>query len=215
MHWGHRMRVRECILDTRNTRMVGRVSLGERIRRLDKTCLWSPRAATVVDTVVVHYVSAVNVTPNRPWDEGTILSIFCELGVSSHYLVGRGGGVVRLVPAEHKAWHAGGSIMPAPDNRKGVNDFSIGIELIATHSSGFTARQYTSLAQLCAEIAGAAGGDVRIVGHEHVAGQRAVDEGLRAAPKVDPGQEFDWERLRRRLGDRATAKAPGLVLSCR
>jgi N-acetyl-anhydromuramyl-L-alanine amidase AmpD len=37
------------------------------------------------------------------------------------------------------------------------------------------------------------------VGHEHIAGERAVRLGLRKDRKVDPGDAFDWNGFRNSL----------------
>jgi AmpD protein len=155
---------------------------------------FSPAARRSIDTVLVHFISAINLAP-ADWDSPTrILALLRDHKLSAHYLIDRAGGVYRLVEERHIAWHAGGSIMPAPDNRRNVNRFSIGIELIATSASGFTAAQYQSLALLIDDIAERH--PIRhILGHRDVAGTRAVRLGLRAAAKVDPGPLFDWARL--------------------
>ena len=54
-------------------------------------------------------------------------------GVSAHYLIDRDGVVRQLVPDLKIAYHAGESRMPDDDRRAHVNEFSIGIELIASH----------------------------------------------------------------------------------
>jgi N-acetyl-anhydromuramyl-L-alanine amidase AmpD len=51
-----------------------------------------------------------------------------ESRVSSHYTIDRDGTIASHVPEERRAWHAGKSKMR--DGRVGVNDFSIGIELV-------------------------------------------------------------------------------------
>lgn len=55
---------------------------------------------------------------------------FCkpDPGVSAHYTIDRDGSVYQHVDETEKAFHAGVSEMP--DGRSGVNDFSIGIELV-------------------------------------------------------------------------------------
>src|SRR5688572_18386028 len=77
---------------------------------------------TTVDTVVLH---------------ATVLNTAREVcehfakpdpGVSAHYTIDRDGTVYQHVDETEKAFHAGISEMP--DGRKGVNDFSIGIELV-------------------------------------------------------------------------------------
>ena len=49
-----------------------------------------------------------------------------EAKVSAHYLIGEDGEVVRLVPEDKRAWHAGASYWRG---RKDVNTASVGIEL--------------------------------------------------------------------------------------
>jgi N-acetyl-anhydromuramyl-L-alanine amidase AmpD len=59
-----------------------------------------------------------------------VIDHFADPGmrVSAHYTIDRDGTVASHVPEEMRAWHAGVSRMP--DGRCGVNDFSIGIELV-------------------------------------------------------------------------------------
>ncbi len=151
-----------------------------------------------IDTVVLHYSSGINVKPSHWADPALVLSIFRRYRVSAHYLIARDGQVYRLVTEQNIAWHAGGSIMPAPDNRRGVNRFSLGIELIATPRSGYTDAQYTALAALLRAIASRY--PIRhIVGHDEIAGSRTVRLGLRDDIKRDPGPLFDWNRIPDRL----------------
>lgn len=154
----------------------------------------------MIDTVVVHYISGINVDRDR-WDDPALArAILRNNRVSAHYLLDRAGKIYRLVDERNIAWHAGGSIMPAPDNRRNVNHFSIGIEVIATHGSGFTGAQYTSLSRLIDGIKSRY--TIRhIVGHDQISGVRAVQLGLRKDVKPDPGPRFDWPRLRALLAD--------------
>jgi N-acetyl-anhydromuramyl-L-alanine amidase AmpD len=161
--------------------------------------LWSDRANDTVDVVVIHYTSAVERFPDDPFGLDHVIPLFFEYGVSSHYLITRRGAIYRLVPDRFKAWHCGGSIMPQPDGRRQVNDFSIGIELLATATSGFTRLQYSRLGMLCASIERSRGMMMTYVGHDQVAGDRAVALGLRSDVKVDPGPLFDWKRWYRDL----------------
>lgn len=107
-------------------------------------------------------------------------------GVSAHYFIARNGEVWSLVPPGERAWHAGASRMPAPDNRERVNDFSVGIELIALPDTGFVEVQYRALIELIGELC--VDYPIRaIVGHSDI----AVPPGR----KVDPGPTFDWTRV--------------------
>ena len=194
------MNVRDCFLDDENVFQVGGTTIGAMIASAGKRRLWEPRNDGRVDVAVIHYISAVNVAPNDPYNISRIFKIFCDYAVSSHYLISRDGEIFRLVPEECKAWHAGASIMPEPDNRNGVNEFSIGIELVATDVSGFTAAQYDSLNHICAGIEARYGANnMKYVGHDQIAGERAVALGLRKEPKTDPGPLFDWDRFTERL----------------
>lgn len=152
-------------------------------------------ASRKIDTVVIHYMSGINIDKAR-WDDPALsMKILRDYRVSAHYIIDRQGTAYQLVKEKDVAWHAGGSIMPAPDNRRNVNSFSIGIELIATHDSGFTDAQYASLTRLVTDIKGRHA-ITRLVGHDEIAGKRAVNLGLRRDVKPDPGPKFDWSRFR-------------------
>lgn len=119
-----------------------------------------------------------------------IKDIFQFHGVSAHYLIDRDGEIFELVSPDRHCFHAGPSRLPLEDDaREAVNDFSIGIELMGTHTSGFTDIQYVSLARLIQTLK--ARYPIRhIFGHADVA--------LPAGRKSDPWL-FDWERLRREM----------------
>ena len=191
------MDVIQCLLDVGNQTVVDGTPLGERIRDAGKRSLWEGREEAVIDTVVIHFISAADTKSSDPYDLEAILKIFVDFGVSSHYLIDRAGVVRQLVPEDKKAWHCGGSCMPPPDSRQGVNEFSIGIELVATDQSGFTEEQYEACAFLCRDIEKRRG-SVTYVGHQDIAGEQAVALGLRQDKKPDPGPLFDWQKLHTR-----------------
>ncbi len=72
------------------------------------------------DTIVIHFAagsslaSSVNVLTNA------------DSGVSAHFVVGRNGDIVQMLPTNKIAWHAGESHY---EGRSGLNQYSIGIEL--------------------------------------------------------------------------------------
>ena len=200
------MNIHKCLLDSKNSAVVGNTTLGKMIKSMGKKHLWEERGSKLIDTVVIHYMSAVNLNPKRLYDLDLLLEIFCSYGVSSHYLINRGGKTFSLVPEDKKAWHSGPSVMPEPDNRTGVNEFSIGIELAATESSWFTAHQYNSLCKLCFNIEKRRGIEMRYVGHDQIAGERAVAKGLRKVAKTDPGPLFDWEFFYKRMSELRAAQ---------
>lgn len=195
------MEITPCLLDKNNPRIVEGLPIGEWVMIKGKAQLWNDRPAdAAIDTVVLHYTSAINVLRRDPFNIDMILKIFCDFAVSSHYLIGRDGDVMQLAPDEARAWHCGGSIMPCPDLRTDINNFSIGIELVATHQSGYSEEQYGSLAALCVSLHRRFPGMVNAVGHEHIAGNDTVARRLRPAAKSDPGPLFDWARFRKTAG---------------
>jgi N-acetylmuramoyl-L-alanine amidase len=136
-----------------------------------------------VSMVVLHY------TEMKP--VGTALERLTdpEAKVSAHYLITEEGGVIRLVPEDKRAWHAGSSFWRGiPD----VNSASIGIELDHPGHGlgyrGFAEAQIDALIPLLARIVKHY--DIpraNVVGHSDVAPMR----------KVDPGELFPWDRLAR------------------
>jgi N-acetylmuramoyl-L-alanine amidase len=112
-----------------------------------------------------------------------------EAKVSCHYVVAEDGQVLRLVPEEKRAWHAGRSHWRGITD---VNSASIGIEIVNPgHEWGyrpFPEVQMEALIPLVAEIVERHGIEpANVVGHSDVAPAR----------KIDPGELFDWERLAR------------------
>lgn len=118
-----------------------------------------------------------------------------SLRVSAHLLIRRDGSCVQFVPFDRRAWHAGKSCWQDGEHlRRGLNDFTIGIELEGTDERPYRDAQYHALAsaidaliQHYPSISAA-----RITGHAHVAPLR----------KTDPGPAFDWAYLRRWLTPR-------------
>jgi N-acetylmuramoyl-L-alanine amidase len=107
--------------------------------------------------------------------------------VSSHYVVDEDGGVLRLVPEERCAWHAGVSWWRGHTE---LNRRSIGIEIVNPgHEFGyrdFPVLQMAVVCDLCLGILSRHAIPARnIVAHSDVAPDR----------KEDPGEKFDWRGL--------------------
>jgi N-acetylmuramoyl-L-alanine amidase len=107
--------------------------------------------------------------------------------VSSHYVVDEDGSVLRLVPEERRAWHAGVSYWCG---RTELNARSIGIEIVNPgHEWGyreFPVLQTAVVCDLCLAILSRHAIPARnIVAHSDVAPDR----------KEDPGEKFDWRGL--------------------
>lgn len=169
---------------------------------------YSPRALEKPHGIVIHYFSAINVAPERWDDPDTCRDLFIDLNspgperglvmppsgegrqyASAHWLIARDGHIEPLVPENHQAYHAGKSHWAGRDN---LNAWTFGIELIATHTSGFTDDQYAACSALCAKLMSKYAIPLgNIVGHDQVA--------TPAGRKKDPGPLFDWARLKESL----------------
>lgn len=123
-----------------------------------------------------------------------------EAKVSAHYFIAEDGNVVRLVPEEKRAWHAGRAYWRGI---RDVNSASIGIELANPgHEWGYTEfpePQIAALLPLLADIMERQGiQSANVVGHSDIAPDR----------KDDPGELFPWDRLAR-LGLAESRPKPG------
>lgn len=132
----------------------------------------------VVDTIVLHCM--FRSASLFPFDPQACLASLDANKVSAHYTIDRLGEVYQSVAESNRAWHAGKSFLPEKKAER-VNDFSIGIELIAKPDGQATRRQTKQLLQLLREITSRH--PIKyIVGHEYIAPER----------KVDPGTSVSW-----------------------
>lgn len=110
-----------------------------------------------------------------------------EAKVSAHYVVDEDGSILRLVPEERRAWHAGRG---AWQGETDCNAASIGIEIVNPgHEFGyrdFPAAQIDAVISLVSDIRTRwTIPDARIIAHSDLAPDR----------KQDPGERFPWKRL--------------------
>lgn len=152
-----------------------------------------------VDTVVVHYISALNIAPDEPFNLQKVLDLLQKpieykapdgqpksVKVSAHYLVTREGDVHKLVDEDKVAWHAGRSDLHGRKIRGGCNDFSIGIELMGGKNFDYTDAEYDALIELVRDIR-----TRHTIPRENIVGHDQIAPGR----KHDPGPHFDWDRL--------------------
>jgi len=110
----------------------------------------------------------------------------CEMKVSAHCLIERDGNLLQFVSFLDRAWHAGESEWRG---ERVCNDFSIGIELEGCDDQAYTEEQYERLADLIACLRAEYPG----IEKDAIAGHSDISPGR----KTDPGEAFDWEKLRR------------------
>ncbi len=158
-------------------------------------------AGSNVDLIVVHGISLPPGEFGGPWIDALFLNRLdpaahpyfqgiAHLRVSAHLLIRRDGELAQYVPFQRRAWHAGESIYAG---RSHCNDFSVGIELEGADHLPYDDRQYPRLAAIIQALRDAypAITPERLIGHADIAPGR----------KTDPGPAFDWDRLRRLLGE--------------
>jgi len=110
-----------------------------------------------------------------------------EAKVSAHYIVHEDGSILKLVPEERRAWHAGRGVWLGETD---CNAASIGIEIVNPgHEFGyrdFPEVQIDAVISLIADIRTRwTIPDNRIIAHSDLAPDR----------KQDPGERFPWKRL--------------------
>ena len=133
------------------------------------------------DMVILHYTGMAS--------GDVAIARLCDpvAQVSSHYVIDRGGVILRLVADNHRAWHAGVSSWHGATD---INSRSIGIELVNPgHAHGyieFAEPQMVALLRLLADIST----------RHHIAPERVLAHSdIAPGRKCDPGERFDWERL--------------------
>jgi N-acetylmuramoyl-L-alanine amidase len=110
-----------------------------------------------------------------------------ESKVSSHFLVGRDGRLFQFVSLEHRAWHAGVSLL---HGRMALNRTSVGVEITGDGNRyPFTPAEVETVVRLVGVLTAMFEIDAPwIVGHQHIAPDR----------KNDPGALFPWNEVVRR-----------------
>lgn len=171
----------------------------------------SPRRGSPVCMIVYHYTGSMNIDGTISWFANS------GSKVSAHYLIdykavegSEQTRIIRMARHADKAWHAGKSEweisedlyqrtrrlagvtwkLPKKEGKRlitGVNQCSIGIELVGMEGKPFPDIQMATVINLTARIMN--DNDLHdwknIVGHEQVSPGR----------KSDPGDLFDWEKL--------------------
>ncbi len=150
------------------------------------------------DMIILHYTGMP--------DHGQALSWLknIESQVSSHYFVWPDGRIVQMVPETRRAWHAGKSVWAGETD---INSRSIGIEIAnAGHPGGlptYPEEQIAAVIGLCRDLMERWRiAPERVLGHSDVAPRR----------KVDPGENFPWDRLYREGSGTGWSRAPSVAV---
>lgn len=165
---------------------------------------------TPITHIMLHFISNGSVNPQNPYDLDEVYHIFTDYGLSTHYLIDRTGNIYQLVEDDRVAYHAGkGSITNFPQYKDRLNDYSIGIEMMAIGTKeemesmiaphiyetidveqiGYKEEQYESLNLLLNDLMERHPTIINdrdhIIGHDEYAPNR----------KTDPGSLFDWTKI--------------------
>jgi N-acetyl-anhydromuramyl-L-alanine amidase AmpD len=171
---------------------------------------YSENRTNQITHLMIHFISNAALKPEEPYNVDDVYSLFEEYNVSVHYLIDRNGEIYSLVPENRVAYHAGkGSLRDFPEYENKMNQYSIGIELMAIGTkeemtaiipedtynqidpslAGYTDAQYQSLNRLVHNIVKRNPSILHdrqhIIGHDEYAPGR----------KTDPGSLFDWSRI--------------------
>ena len=154
-----------------------------------------PNEFGACDASGTHYVKAL-FTNQLDWDAHPYFQTIKGAEVSAHLFIERDGAITQFVNFNERAWHAGrSSYLGRPE----CNDYSIGIELEGSDFVSFTSAQYEQLAKVIAAIYKAYPKTRRhLTGHSDIAPGR----------KTDPGDYFEWARLRQLVDDATKNDVP-------
>jgi N-acetylmuramoyl-L-alanine amidase len=136
----------------------------------------------VVDCIVLHSTANSSLAETVRW------FLNPESKVSAHFVVDKDGAIVKMVPITERAWHAGVSVL---DGVVGVNDYSIGIEMVNWNDGEdpYPEAQYLAVAEIIQECRKHCHiPDNRIVSHAEIA--------LLPGRKTDP-EGFDFDKIKR------------------
>ncbi len=139
------------------------------------------RAKNKIKFIIIHYTGMKK--------ETSAIKRLCnpKAKVSSHYFIKKNGSILKLVPEQYEAWHAGKSRWKKYHS---LNKYSIGIEI---HNSGhnyfyenFSLAQINSIKKLLRNLVKTYNIKyTNILGHSDIAPSR----------KKDPGEKFPWKNL--------------------
>jgi N-acetyl-anhydromuramyl-L-alanine amidase AmpD len=144
-----------------------------------------PTDSRTINTVIIH--STFNNSGGAKYDIDLIIKQFSFYSVSSHYLIGRDGAIYQLVDEKNIAFHAGKSILP--NGMSGINNYSLGIEIVTSFDEAPVSVQMKSLVDLVKDIKSRYKIEY-ILRHSDIAPGR----------KTDPWN-FDWDGFLQNLSE--------------
>jgi N-acetylmuramoyl-L-alanine amidase len=136
-----------------------------------------------ITMLVLHYTGMEDAAAAIAWLKNPASKVSC------HYLVSEDGQILRMVPEEKRAWHAGRSWWRGVQD---VNSASIGIEIVNPgHQWGYRPYPDEQIDALVPLVAGI------LERHKITRGNVVGHSDIAPARKQDPGELFPWNRLAR------------------
>lgn len=141
------------------------------------------------DTIIIHHTGTM--------DLRSVITTFMSGATSAHYVVGSDGAVYKLADEARVTWHAGYSEW---ESRSGLNEYSIGIEILHdTEAGAYPNEQIDAVVLLVRQLCDAFPtiAPSRIIGHSDIAINRPEDRPptRHGRKSTDPGSAFPWESL--------------------
>lgn len=148
---------------------------------------FSSRNGHAIRAIIMHHTASSDLKSAMSW------LIAPESKVSAHYLIDTNGEIYQLVKEADKAWHAGNETNSVLHGIYGVNEFSIGIELVGDGVHEFPRAQYDAAAWVVKMLKTKYNiDDGWVVGHKDVA--------LPPGRKTDPSP-FNWPLFKILIAD--------------
>lgn len=156
---------------------------------------YGSRGGTDIDAIMLHHTAGSTASGAA--------SALNSRGLSAHYVIDKDGTIYQMVGDEKRAYHAGaGSIR---GDGRDVNDRSIGIEIVnlGNGSDKYTEAQYKALEKLLPYLT-----NEYDIPTKNIVGHSETGNPNRPASRPEPSRNFDWERVRRAVGENAPAPNP-------
>ncbi|MDR1652873.1 MAG: N-acetylmuramoyl-L-alanine amidase [Prevotellaceae bacterium] len=142
-----------------------------------------------IDTIIIH--SSYYNLGGDPYSFSNVLSLYRSYFVNAHYIIDRSGRVYNLVDECNIAFHAGRAVLPDGRSR-GINDCSLGIEMISSETDSPTGAQMQSLVKL-----------VKNIQQRHAIKFVLRHSDISPDRKTDPWN-FDWTLFLQKLQNQTT-----------
>ncbi|MCS6905345.1 MAG: N-acetylmuramoyl-L-alanine amidase [Bacteroidia bacterium] len=139
----------------------------------------TPTQPREISTIIIHSMYNPEVADSFSVD--ACLALLKRYNVSAHLIIDREGNIWQLLPLQAISYHAGKGQLP--NGRTGINQFSVGIELINSYYTPITEKQYQALFRL-----------TKLLCERYPIQQILRHSDIAPGRKTDPWN-FDWQRF--------------------